>query len=1295
MTEDNEDNKVKLRVGEVPPNAQQDIGRGIVRIDSKVMEELNVTEGEAVMLTGDRDTVGRVARSYPADKGLGIARMDGYMRKNAGTSLGENVEVSRAELKEAKKITLAPAEEGVMIQVNNPNVFKRALHGRAVMQGDIVVPDDGNNRRKSLFDEVFDMEGDQFRFTFPDTKLAVVSTKPSGPVKITEQTEIEMKEQAVDHTEQQKPVRVPEVTYEDIGGLENEIQQVREMIELPLKHPEVFQQLGIDAPSGVLLHGPPGTGKTLLAKAVANEADATFLSINGPEIMSKYYGESEKQLREKFEEAQDNSPAIIFIDEIDAIASKRDESGGEVERRVVAQLLSLMDGLEERENVIVIAATNRVDAVDPALRRGGRFDREIEIGVPNREGRKEIMQIHTRNMPLTEEVDLDEISEKTHGYVGADLEAVCKEAAMSVLRRHLPQIDLDEEIPSEVMEKLKVDPQAMTEGIRKVEPSAMREVMVEVPKVSWDDIGGLESTKEQLQEMVEWPQKYPERFDRMGIDVPRGILLYGLPGTGKTLLAKAVANEANANFISIKGPEVFCLSGDTPIVTDFCGRRTIEEFYSRAKEASKKVHEDDKKTVYEPQEEIKTKGIKDGEIVDSKVERFYSIQVPESFRFSFEDGSSIHVSGNQPFYTKDGWKKAEDLEQGEKVAAPSEVQAFRRDRLEWDQLDQNKFYLEKNGDLKPLEEAEIEGENQLTYARKLTSEEKTIQIPEELNERFSELLGWIAAEGHISEDEVRIAAENPENRERIRDLLGEIFNTDRINEREDGFAVYSRAFVELLHQGFDFPRKEKTGTVGVPGMLFKASEENWNGFLRGAYRGDGFIGKKKIEYCSKSQELVNGVATLLRFKGFTPKKFEDQKGYFHVNISGKGEISQFRAEVMGEDLEIQQDNRNKQRPMPEMKDEVKELRDNLRMTYGRDIKEGLIAPITERDQKFGQNRADRLLQAFKERVEEVRELEIERSVKSLREAKDVLKITWPELEMELDYNPKYQLSRKDEFGEKHEDIRAYMERVRDSILSDENREKLYKLETATQNLIWKEVNSKEAEGETTMYDLETSTGSLLGGETPLMLHNSKYVGESEEAVREIFQKARQVAPCIVFIDEIDSIAPKRGSRSSDSGVGDRVVNQLLTELDGVESLEGVTIIAATNRPDMIDPAVLRPGRLDRSMEVEIPDEEARKKIFEVHTENMPLADDVSIEELAEETEGYVGSDIESICREAGMNALRNDVESDEVTRQDFEDAIDNVRPTATDDNIEEYQRMMEKLQKIESGEPEGSPDYYA
>ena len=762
MTESNKssdnEEKVRLRVGEIPSTLQEDIGSGIARIDSQIMNKIKVQEGDLITIKGERNTVAKVARSLPQDAGLGIIRMDGYVRKNAGTSLGEKVEISRAEAKEAKKVVLAPAEEGVIIQVSNPSIFKRALIGRGITKNDIIVPGSGSQqRRKNFFEDMFELD-DFFKSFTSQTKLRAVSTQPSGPVIITENTELKVNEKATEVYEAGGP-KVPEVTYEDIGGLDEEIQKVREMIELPLKHPEVFQQLGIDAPSGVLLQGPPGTGKTLIAKAVANEANTFFTSIKGPEIMSKFYGESEKKLREIFEEARENSPAIIFIDELDSLAPKREDGQGEVERRVVSQLLSLMDGLENRENVIVIAATNRPDDIDEALRRPGRFDREIEIGVPDRKGRKEILQIHVRNMPLEEDVDLDHIADVTHGYVGADLEAICKEAAMTTLRRVLPGIDLeDDELNEEILDKLVVKNEDFKNGIRLVEPSAMREILVKTPKVQWEDVGGLEKVKDQLKEMVEWPLKKPEAFKRMGIDVPRGILLYGLPGTGKTMLAKAVANESEANFISIKGPQVF----------------------------------------------------------------------------------------------------------------------------------------------------------------------------------------------------------------------------------------------------------------------------------------------------------------------------------------------------------------------------------------------------------------------------------------------------------------------------------------------------------------------------------------------------SKWVGESEKAVRKIFSKARQVAPCIIFIDEIDSIAPSRG-HSIDSGSSDRVVNQLLTELDGIESLEDVVVIAATNRPDLIDPAVLRPGRLDRHVYIPVPDEKTRKKIFEVHTSNMPLAEDVDLDKLSKLTEKYVGSDLAAICREAGMNALRKDIESEIVSMEDFMDSLDDNQPSADEQEIENFR---EKVKKFESSGGKAAPDYF-
>jgi transitional endoplasmic reticulum ATPase len=389
-----------------------------------------------------------------------------------------------------------------------------------------------------------------------EIKLAVVSTKPAGVVQITEMTDVEVQTEPVDLSKLEGVKNVVDVTYEDIGGLKEEVKKVREMIEIPLKRPELFERLGISPPKGVLMHGPPGTGKTLLAKAVANESDAHFIAINGPEIMSKYVGGSEERLRELFEEAEENAPSIIFIDEIDAIAPKREEVSGEVERRTVAQLLTLMDGLKSRGQVVVIGATNRPDALDHAIRRGGRFDREIEIGVPDKDGRGEVLQIHTRGMPLDDKVDLVEMADITHGFVGADLESLCKEAAMRVLRRVLPDIKGDEEISPETLKKMIVTKSDFKEALKEVQPSALREVLVQVPDIKWDDIGGLESAKQELQEAVEWPLKYPESFEKFGVRPPRGVLIYGPPGTGKTLLAKAVANESDANFIAVKGPEL-------------------------------------------------------------------------------------------------------------------------------------------------------------------------------------------------------------------------------------------------------------------------------------------------------------------------------------------------------------------------------------------------------------------------------------------------------------------------------------------------------------------------------------------------------------------------------------------------------------------------------------------------------------------------------------------------------------------------------------------------------------------
>ena len=902
--------EIHLKVAEIPSSVQSDIGINIVRIDSKKMEEIGVKEGDVVEIEGSRKTAAIALRAYPSDIGINIIRMDGITRRNAGTSIGEVVKVKKANVKEAKEIVLAPAERGIILHIPN-EYMKRALMNRVVVKGDFLLP---YSRRGARFFPP--SREDFFGFGLNDIQFRVVDTKPSGIVKITELTNVKILSKAVDIKEEEK---VPSVSYEDIGGLRDTIKKIREMIELPLKHPQLFERLGIEPPKGILLYGPPGTGKTLIAKAVANESGSRFISINGPEITSKWYGESEKKIRDIFKEAEENAPAIIFIDEIDAIAPKREEVVGEVERRIVAQLLASMDGLKGRGQVVVIGATNRPDAIDPALRRPGRFDREIEIGVPNKEGRKEILQIKTRNMPLynfddnvafsliqqkvdnkkaingvkrkyqslfvkipinkrfeiidlygkkivdalkefvfvhypEEEIDwkeidqnilkveaffnnkkyrkmvedlterkfpyirkinddivikykkeeildilhtlniddkiierfkkqseediesvfnilklfkkyegeivnksvekmIDNLAKLTHGFVGADLEALVKEAAMNSLRRLLEEKNEDE-INDEDITNLYVTEQDFKHALNYVEPSAMREVLVEIPNIRWDDIGGMEDIKQQLREMVEWPLKNPESFKRMGIEPPKGVLLYGLPGTGKTLLAKAVANESEANFIYIKGPEIL----------------------------------------------------------------------------------------------------------------------------------------------------------------------------------------------------------------------------------------------------------------------------------------------------------------------------------------------------------------------------------------------------------------------------------------------------------------------------------------------------------------------------------------------------NKWVGESEKKIRDVFKKARQVAPAIIFIDEIDAIAPRRGLGLS-SEVTDRVLTQILTELDGLEKLENVVVIAATNRPDILDPALLRAGRFDRQIYVPVPDKETRLKILEVHTKNMPLSKEINLEELAELTDGFVGADLANLCKEAGIIALRKNINAKEVTKEDFLEALKSIKPSVDKETIQRYKERVEKAKKMALKEP--------
>ena len=555
---------VQLKVVEA---LQDDAYKGIARIDSEIMRNLEIKRGDVVLIKGNRETVAIADRAYPADVGEGIIRIDGIIRRNSKTGISDIVSVSKADLKESKKIMIAPAQKGIMVQADSESL-KRGLLGRCVVKGDIVVLG-GVQRRKDLMSEEFgdlnDIFGDFFNGmgfgnlggNITQIKFLVINTNPNQPVIITENTEVTLNPKAVEISDE----KIPEINYEDIGGLSEEIKKIREMVEIPMKHPEIFEKLGIEPPKGVLLHGPPGTGKTLLAKAVANESEANFILLNGPEVMSKFYGESEKKIRDIFEEAEKSAPTIIFIDELDAVAPKREETMGEVERRVVSQILTMMDGLKSRGKVIVIGATNRVNSIDPALRRPGRFDREISINVPGKEGRLSILKIHTRGMPLTKNVNLNEIAAITHGFVGADLESLSKEAGMNVLRKYLPQMKLDEEeqIPPNVLEKLIVNQEDFMDALRNVRPSAMREVLVETPTIGWDSVGGLEGIKQELSEAVEWPMKYAESFERMGIRPSKGILLYGPPGTGKTLIAKAVAKESGANFIQVKGPSLLSM----------------------------------------------------------------------------------------------------------------------------------------------------------------------------------------------------------------------------------------------------------------------------------------------------------------------------------------------------------------------------------------------------------------------------------------------------------------------------------------------------------------------------------------------------------------------------------------------------------------------------------------------------------------------------------------------------------------------------------------------------------------
>ncbi len=1142
---------VKLRVEKAYP---EDVGKRVVRIDKKSRDAIGVEPGDLVEIRGSKTTVARVLPARREDVGKGIIRMDKYERQNAGASVGEPVEVDATEEKVAERVELMPTEKVVVpVQAGLREEVEEELtkeHEQDVLR-QIKAYITSRARREPIPAtprDVIPLEvqgktiAGQVLVKFPES-LLVVSVEPEDANVIGPETEVEVKPYSEDLA---KAAEIPDVTYDDIGGLDREIELIREYVELPLKRPELLKELGIKPPKGVLLYGPPGTGKTLLAKAVANECGAKFYTINGPEIMSKYVGESEQRIREIFEEARKNAPAIIYIDEIDAIAPKRGETS-EVEKRVVAQLLTLMDGLSEDERVVVLASTNRPDDIDPALRRPGRFDKEIEIGVPDKEGRKEILQIHTRDMPLADDVDLDKIAELTHGFTGADLEALCKSAGLKALRRAIRRIgaklaeeggeaeevsaklsELTDEELREVLEKgiheadipeekkealkkafttvgaeeeegevdyrealervleaeelpgieeeLKVTMDDFMEALKEIEPSALREVVVEVPDVSWEDVGGLEDVKRELKEAVEYPLKYPELYERLGVRPPKGVLLYGPPGTGKTLLAKAVANESDANFIAVKGPEVLSkwvgesIPGDEVVwakVDGKVGPVPVERLYEMWKEGRN----------------VEVAALTDEGVVWSPVERVARHRRRTRLvKIVTRTGREVIVTEDHSVFTVRDGKivdvPASELSEGERVVLPAKLPAGDSEEIDGVKIDESKAFE----------------------------------------------LGRSIALGEINGDKIRL-----------------------------GTNVLSGVSVIDVYDIFSL--KEELIEKVLDGYLEEKGETSKDGGI-------------KVPVTDEESKFILNICSIL---GLTTVKSSD-----YVVVRDRVEPLSLTVKV--EEVE------------------------DFAMDGGSFDTEDVI-------------------------TDEVVEI--------------------------------VPLERDDEY----------------------------------------------------VYDVvEVKMGHNFVGGQGVLLHNS------ERKIREIFRKARQTAPCVIFFDEIDAIAPRRGTEVGGSRVTERVVNQLLTEMDGIETAEDVFVIAATNRPDILDEALLRPGRFDRIVYVPPPDEEAMKEIVEIHTRDMPLEEGLKPEDIVEilrrkEKEHdakYSGADIEAICMEAGMLAMREaleelkrierEAESEEeledrkealleelkVEKRHFEKAAEKVKPSIPREKLEEYEKLKEEYQRLAS-----------
>jgi len=1428
--------EVKLKVMEA---LQEEAYKGIVRIDSQTMRQIDVKPGGIVEIEGGRITVGIVDRAYPTDIGQAIIRMDGILRRNAKTGIGEVVKVRKCNVKEAKGVVIAPAQKGVMVQAD-PDVFRRGLLGRAVVKGDIVALGGARSRRRTMagspFEDIFDIfeqQGFMGNFGFGGLKFIVVDANPKQAVIITETTEIRINPKAVEVTEE----LAPDVTYEDIGGLSDEIKKIREMVELPLKHPEIFERLGVEAPKGVLLHGPTGTGKTLLAKAVANESDSNFLLINGPEVTcltgdtevltnpngrvkvqelfseteksgeiarkdelkeivipkqkiklfslnenlkivpdeieaitksyapeiyeiktkkkgihktsrnhpfatlseegkiiwktakelkrkdkivvapklnlinknsysekdlaqikleedeieniekkegqtvydismknyhnffagspltllsnSKFYGESEKRIREIFEEAEKNAPSIIFIDEVDAIAPKREETYGEVERRMVAQLLATMDGLKSRGKVVVIAATNRPNSLDPALRRPGRFDREIEIGVPDKHGRLNILKIHTRNMPLTKDVDLEKLAAITHGFVGADVAALCKEAAMNVIRKILPDLNIKENEPlsPEILEKLRVTNKDFNEALRLVRPSAMREVLIEAPNIKWKDIGGLEELKQELKEAVEWPLKYPGSFTKLGIKPPKGILMYGPPGSGKTLLAKAVANESEANFILIKGPELIShwVGDSLPY-----GERIIVKKDGKIRFMKIGDIVESKENVqalaFDKEKRIRFTNIRDyikhplrGKLLEVttrtgrkiKVTDYHSLfsflngkftDVPVSHLIPNESYIAIPRNLNLPRETLNSINLYEYFKEDKDVFVSNVKDYLKRAKLilglgkTADILKVSKKYL---ADIiyKNLP-VSITGFDKLIKEARLALNFEEIKIKLKgsiyeynsifgINKDFWRLVGLWMAEGDLNGYTIRLHNQNKEIREDMHKICKDLGFKITLNEKS--FAICSLFLQKVFKNVLDL----ETGAENkkIPEILFTLDKESKTNFLKGYFSGDGSNypaerGKFQIEAGTVSDELANGLLYLLLDFGIvaTIYKKKERTGSITKKISILG-VKNF--------------------------EKFKDI--------------GFI------DKK----RNDRIGQYIKSR-------------KWFRS--DLIPLTGELYNLVTENCSNYTSITKNVGKEKLKEILVYVDK-------DKNLYKDY------WNLVEGDIffdlvkDIKELPNEDYVYDI-----SVPGEENFVAGFGGVFAHNSEKGIRKVFERARQAAPTIIFFDEIDAIA---GTRGGDFGnkVTERMVNQLLTEMDGLEELTDIVVIGSTNRPDMIDPALLRPGRFDRIISTGVPDKQTRVEIFKIHTKNMPLAKDVDLEKLVEQTSGFVGADVEGLCREAGLLALRENMKCEEVKMKHFNEALKKIKPSISSEQMKKYQEIEETYLRRAKVGMEKPPSY--